>query len=128
MPPLEAMQLGCPVIVSDNSALPEVVGSAGIQVEAEDVQQVIQAILKMQEPKARASFIEKGKRQSQKFSWEKSAQKYLETNRLSSGLQNLLKALHHFAKFVVRFNIGTSSLGEFFSSAFILHYFLHRFV
>jgi glycosyltransferase involved in cell wall biosynthesis len=77
MPPLEAMQLGCPVVVSDNSALPEVVGNAGVQVEAEDVQQLIQAILKMQEPNARASFIEKGKRQAQKFSWEQSAKNIL---------------------------------------------------
>ena len=33
LPPLEAMQCGCPVITSNNSSLPEVVGDAGIMID-----------------------------------------------------------------------------------------------
>ena len=36
LPPLEAMASGTPVIVSDRSTLPEVVGSAGVQIAADD--------------------------------------------------------------------------------------------
>jgi glycosyltransferase involved in cell wall biosynthesis len=37
LPPLEAMQCGIPVITSNTSSLPEVVGDAGIQVDPNDV-------------------------------------------------------------------------------------------
>ena len=36
LPPLEAMQCGCPVICSDSSSLPEVVGEAGILVNTKN--------------------------------------------------------------------------------------------
>ncbi len=36
LPPLEAMASGTPVIVSNRSTLPEVVGEAGVQIAAED--------------------------------------------------------------------------------------------
>lgn len=44
LPVLEAMQCGVPVICSDNSSLPEVVGEAGILVNASDLEQIVQAI------------------------------------------------------------------------------------
>ena len=43
LPPLEAMSCGCPVIVSNNSSLPEVVGSAGIMIDFDSDEQHIQA-------------------------------------------------------------------------------------
>ncbi len=44
LPVLEAMQCGIPVICSNNSSLPEVVGDAGILVDASDLEQIVQAI------------------------------------------------------------------------------------
>ncbi|MCS7229667.1 MAG: glycosyltransferase family 1 protein [Candidatus Kryptonium sp.] len=44
LPPLEAMACGCPVIVSNTSSLPEVVGEAGITVDPIDVKQLATAI------------------------------------------------------------------------------------
>ncbi|MFQ6726814.1 MAG: glycosyltransferase family 4 protein, partial [Alphaproteobacteria bacterium] len=41
MPPLEAMKCGCPVITSNNSSLPEVVGDAGIMIDWDSDEQHI---------------------------------------------------------------------------------------
>ncbi len=44
LPPLEAMACGAPVIVSNSSSLPEVVGDAGLCVDTENVEEVTRAI------------------------------------------------------------------------------------
>lgn len=43
LPPLEAMSCGCPVITSNNSSLPEVVGDAGIMIDWDSDEQHIKA-------------------------------------------------------------------------------------
>ena len=70
MPPLEAMACGTPVITSNNSSLPEVVGDAGIMVDAHDTAALADAIAKVvTDPelakKMRAAGIERAKR----FDW-----------------------------------------------------------
>lgn len=47
LPPLEAMQCGCPVITSNVSSLPEVVGNAGITIEPTDANALVEAILQL---------------------------------------------------------------------------------
>ncbi len=47
LPPLEAMQCGVPVITSNNSSLPEVVGNAGIMVDPVEADELCDAILKV---------------------------------------------------------------------------------
>ena len=72
LPPLEAMSCGCPVITSNNSSLPEVVGDAGIMIDYDSVEQHIEAFEKMYYDKSfRNSCIEKGLKQAGKFSWDK---------------------------------------------------------
>ena len=44
LPPLEAMACGVPVITSNNSSLPEVVGDAGLMFDCDDYQSVANAI------------------------------------------------------------------------------------
>lgn len=43
LPPLEAMACGCPVIASNNSSLPEVVGDAGILIDCTSLEEHIEA-------------------------------------------------------------------------------------
>jgi len=71
MPPLEAMQAGTPVITSNTTSLPEVVGDAGISVDCEDENAVIKAFEDMYfNEDLRSQYIEKGLEQAKLFSWD----------------------------------------------------------
>jgi glycosyltransferase involved in cell wall biosynthesis len=78
LPPLEAMACGTPVITSDASSLPEVVGEAGLMVEATDVEGLAEAVRRVLEDDAlREGMIAKGVKQVRKFTWQKAAAKLL---------------------------------------------------
>jgi glycosyltransferase involved in cell wall biosynthesis len=79
MPPLEAMACGTPVITSNNSSLPEVVGEAGIMIDAKDTGALTKSIEKVIiSKKLQNEMIKKGIKQAKKFSWEESAKKLYE--------------------------------------------------
>lgn len=70
-PPLEAMQMGLPVVCSNKSSLPEVVEDAGILVDPDDLQAVSEALRKVTEDKSiREELIQKGYENIMRFSWE----------------------------------------------------------
>ena len=74
MPPLEAMASGIPVIVSNSTALPEVVGDAGILIDPKDIKGICSAIETLEKnDEYRKILIEKGLRQAASFSWDTSA-------------------------------------------------------
>lgn len=74
LPPLEAMQCGCPVITSNNSSLPEVVGDAGIMIDWDSDDQHIEAYEKYYfDENLRKEFSRKGIERAKLFSWEKTA-------------------------------------------------------
>lgn len=76
-PPLEAMQLGVPVVCSDRSSLPEVVADAGILVNPDDIGQAACALIKITEEKAfREELIRKGYENIKRFSWDSRAELY----------------------------------------------------
>ncbi|MDD5344538.1 MAG: glycosyltransferase family 1 protein [Smithella sp.] len=78
-PPLEAMVQGVPVITSDCSSFPEVVGNAAIMVNPYNYGQLANAIGEiLSDNSLRDKLIEKGRKQTEKFSWEKSARETLE--------------------------------------------------
>jgi glycosyltransferase involved in cell wall biosynthesis len=78
LPPLEAMACGTPVVTSNSSSLPEVVGEAGLMVEATDIETLTEAMRRVLEDSAlRARMIAKGLEQARKFTWEKAAAKLL---------------------------------------------------
>ena len=78
LPVLEAMTCGCPVIVSNNSSLPEVVGTAGILVDSKNIPELAKSINDLLLNENELSLLrEKGLTQSQKFSWKKSAIKII---------------------------------------------------
>jgi len=74
MPLLEAMQCGCPVITSQVSSMPEVVGDAGLLIDPHRVEDLQEAMLRLvQEPGLREKLRTAGLEQAKKFSWETSA-------------------------------------------------------
>jgi glycosyltransferase involved in cell wall biosynthesis len=77
-PPLEAMSCGAPVIVSNVSSLPEVVGDAALKIDPRDEGGLADAILKITtDDKLRAGLIKKGFERVKFFSWEKCARETL---------------------------------------------------
>ncbi len=77
-PPLEAMACGTPVISSNTSSLPEIVGSAGILINPEDENKLAEAIESVLEDNVkRDEMAAKGLEQAKLFSWEKCAKETL---------------------------------------------------
>lgn len=79
LPPLEAMQCGVPVITSNTSSLPEVVGDAGILIDPKDQDQLCQAMLNiLNDEILRETLKQKGLERAKQFSWEKCANETVE--------------------------------------------------
>ncbi len=78
-PVLEAMNCGCPVITSNNSSLPEVIGDAGIQIDWDSDEQHIEAYEKYYfNDELRKENSKKGIERAKLFTWKKTVDKMLE--------------------------------------------------
>ena len=78
-PVLEAMACACPIVTSNTSSLPEVVGGAGIMVDPQNINSLAEAMTKvLTDSKLRDNMIRKGLEQAKSFSWEKTAAQTLE--------------------------------------------------
>lgn len=74
LPPLDAMASGTPVVVSNASSLPEVVGDAGLQVPPEDEAALADALARaLTDHALREQMIARGLAQAAKFSWARAA-------------------------------------------------------
>lgn len=74
MPLLEAMAAGAPVVTSNGSAMPEVVGDAGLMVDPKSASELARAIERvLADPTLAASMAERGRRRARGFTWEKAA-------------------------------------------------------
>ena len=77
-PPLEAMQLGVPVICSNRSSLPEVAGMAAELVDPKDVDSVAGTLKGLTEDKTlQDSLREKGYQNTDRFLWENRIEEYM---------------------------------------------------
>ena len=77
-PVIEAMICGAPVIASNTSSLPELVGDAGILVDPLSVEQIADSMRRYSDDASlRAQMIERGKRRSIAFTWNASARQLL---------------------------------------------------
>lgn len=77
-PPLEAMAHSLPVVSSNVSSLPEVLGTAALLVnpfKSEDIKEAL--VMALEDKKLRASLIAKGRLRANLFSWENTAKEYL---------------------------------------------------
>ncbi len=79
LPPLEAMACGVPVVVSNTSSLPEVVGDAAELVDPYDVDQLADAITRVLDSDTlRHRLINQGQMRAQGFSWRTAARQLLQ--------------------------------------------------
>lgn len=82
LPPLEAMAAGAPVVCSNVSAIPEIVGDASLMFDPYDVSSIAAALARvLDDANLRASLRERGFQQAIKFSWERTAQATLQVYR-----------------------------------------------
>jgi glycosyltransferase involved in cell wall biosynthesis len=74
------MACGTPVVVSDNSSLPEVVGDAGLLVEATDTEALAAALRRLLDDAAlREKAATAGRARAAAFTWRKAAEQLLAT-------------------------------------------------
>jgi glycosyltransferase involved in cell wall biosynthesis len=82
MPPLEAMKAGVPVLASRREPMTYVVGDAALLFDPEDETELAACVEKILSDSAlRLSLVQKGYRNLERFSWERSAQETLEVYR-----------------------------------------------
>jgi glycosyltransferase involved in cell wall biosynthesis len=79
LPPLEAMCEGVPVVASNATSLPEVLGQAALLVDARRPEALAEAVLEIIENEhVRHRLVESGYERVSHFSWKRCAQQHLE--------------------------------------------------
>jgi glycosyltransferase involved in cell wall biosynthesis len=79
LPPLEAMASGTPVVTSNVSSLPEVVGDAAVLVDPYDVGSIVDGLrLVLTDPARAEQMRRKGLERAREFSWERSVARTLD--------------------------------------------------
>lgn len=80
LPILEAMSCGCPVVTSKEGSIPEIAKEAVFYIDAFDITNIADGIVKVFENKViQENLIEKGFQQVKKFSWKKTAENTIKT-------------------------------------------------
>lgn len=92
VPPIEAMACGTPVITSNTSSLPEVVGNAGLLVDPHNTGELSTAMMRILEDKQlQEDLRQRGYERVKHFTWQESARKMLTI------YQKLFEGVTHFA-------------------------------
>jgi mannosyltransferase len=78
IPVIEAQSAGCPVIASNKSSLPEILGDSAILLEEVTSQHIYKSLNELENLDVRNSLISKGVKNSEKYSWNIMSQKYLD--------------------------------------------------
>jgi glycosyltransferase involved in cell wall biosynthesis len=89
LPVLEAMQCGCPVVASNTSSIPEIVGDSGILMDPTDVEELARAISQVLSfPSVASKSSESGIERAGDYSWEGAMSKTLDTYRQVSQIDH----------------------------------------
>jgi len=76
LPPLEAMACGTPVVTSNTTSLPEVVGDAGIMIDPNDIESMSEMIYQvLTDSEFKNELVKKGIERSKLFNWDESARR-----------------------------------------------------
>ena len=84
LPPLDAMSLGCPVVSTDNTSVPEIVGDAGVLVDPSDREGFRRGLESLLDSDQRNRMTSAGLRRASSFDWSRAAQSYAELYRTVS--------------------------------------------
>jgi glycosyltransferase involved in cell wall biosynthesis len=96
LPPLEAMAHGTPVVTSNVSSLPEVVGNAAVLVNPENVFEIMRALRRvLLDTGLRERMKERSYLQAAKFSWDASVRQILKVYRQVGGGSGQPRAATH---------------------------------
>src|SRR6266700_1326388 len=78
LPPLEAMSCGAPVVCSNRTSLPEVVGDAALTVDPENVQELVAAMRRvLTDNELQADLRQRSLQRAAMFNWRKTASETL---------------------------------------------------
>ena len=78
LPALEAMACGTPVVASNNSSLPEIVGKGGLFVDPKNIEDIARAISQLwRDESLRKNLSQKSIQHARKFSWKRTAEETL---------------------------------------------------
>jgi len=78
IPPLEAMQCGCPTLTSNTSSLPEIMQHPEMMFDPENINEITDTCLRILKDAAfRLDNMSKGKENVNRFSWKESAKKLI---------------------------------------------------
>jgi glycosyltransferase involved in cell wall biosynthesis len=87
LPPLEAMKCGAPVIASNRGSIPEVVGDAGLVIDAEDDGALAAGVTRLlQDRTFHRELRQRGFARAEEFSWPKPADRILDAYRFALSL------------------------------------------
>ncbi len=85
LPPLEAMACGTPVVTSNVSSIPEVVGDAALQVDPTDIDALADAMLRAaSDTTLRTTLKERGRMRAMTFTWERTARLTIDSYRAAT--------------------------------------------
>ncbi|MHC9539509.1 MAG: glycosyltransferase family 4 protein [Vulcanimicrobiota bacterium] len=88
LPPLEAMASGTPVITSNSTSLPEVVGDCGLYFDAGTLDEMLHAMIKLYDDRAlREELSARGRTRAKTFTWERCAEMTYEIYERVAGLR-----------------------------------------
>jgi glycosyltransferase involved in cell wall biosynthesis len=87
LPVLEAMVLGCPVVVSDRASLPEICGDAALFASPDNPQAWFDCFTRLRDAQAlRLQMANKGRARASAYSWRATAMRYLEAMAAADGV------------------------------------------
>jgi glycosyltransferase involved in cell wall biosynthesis len=86
LPPLEAMACGVPVVSSQATSLPEVLGEAAVFFDPTSIDNMADKITEvLDDPEQRSAMVQKGHEQTKRFRWERMAEETLRVYREAMG-------------------------------------------